>query len=111
MGLSAKTSNLLVVLVASSCLVVNLLQSGLSSAIEDWEVIALAFWTKMIISSIEISKEECFQKSEKEKNISKVREQESFNKILDNIPSGILFCSEEGVTKTNKFWLSMQQKL
>ena len=35
----------------------------------------------------------------------------SFNQILDNIPSGILFCTRQGVVKANKFWFKMQKKL
>ena len=35
-----------------------------------------------------------------------------FETVIDNIPSGVIFCDKEAIVKNvNKFWRSMHEKL
>ena len=74
--------------------------------IEIFETILWYALSKLIIHLVEMKHEKVEEIVTNQDMLSS-----SFNQILDNIPSGILFCTKQGVVKANKFWFKMQKKL
>lgn len=92
--------------VASTALIINACFSESLISSENFEVVISGMLSKLVIYLFEEQFKEKEVKKDNTNNVIK-----SFNQILDNIPSGILFCSNQGVLKANKFWFKMQKKL
>ena len=99
-------SDLLLIFEAIEMIIITLLKNGTIVSIELFESIIWWMLAKFVIHTFEAYSEEW-----KRKRVERNQFMAYLHHILDHIPSCILFWTNQGITKVNKWWVQMKDKL
>ena len=99
-------SNLLWTFTAAKVAVIGVICYGHILSIENFDILIWGVLAKFIIHQFEFDLNKDDNQADETNNIKN-----SISQIIDNIPSWIMFCTQQGIVKTNKFWLQMKSKL